>query len=60
MKEGDTITVYNTDSYTVGEPCPFEATVLEVDKGEAFVQSKATGTQYWLYNESFIKPEETE
>jgi len=60
MKEGDTITVYNTDSYTIGESCPFRAIVVDVREEEALVVSKATGTQYWLYNESFIKPEETE
>jgi len=58
MEKGDTITVYNTDSCHISEPCPFRAIVVDVREEEALVISKATGTQYWLYNESFIKPEE--
>jgi hypothetical protein len=53
MKEGDTITVYNTDSHHSSEPCPFKAIVLDVREDEALVESKVTGRKYWLYNESF-------
>lgn len=59
MTQGQTITVYNTDSYNSGihpEKTPFEAVVKIIDGNEALVRSVATGKQYWLYNESFEPP----